>query len=117
MLDIVLHDAAREIRLSEVARGSGCLKLDVGDLVPKNSLQVVETESPGPHPDIGGQRPNVMPPPVRSSDVHVPYDTADPAAGHQHAGALHPYLVELVEELVVVVDVAELARVPGRVGL
>jgi hypothetical protein len=38
-------------------------------------------------------------------------------ARYEHSEALRPYLVEFVQELVVVDDVAKLARIPRRVGL
>src|SRR6266700_6835408 len=52
-----------------------------------------------------------MPASVRSSDVHISYNTADTSSRNKDPEALGPDLVELVEELLVVVDVAELAGV------
>src|SRR6266851_5790299 len=54
---------------------------------------------------------------IRPSNIHVANDAANAPSGDQDPEALLPYLLELVQELLVVVDVTELAWVPWGVIL
>jgi|GEM_PF-6831965 len=50
-------------------------------------------------------------PALSSRDANITDDAADPSAGGQHACALAPDLIELVEKRVVVFDLAKLALI------
>jgi len=88
------------------------LKSGIADLVPDNRVQVVKTNLPALHTDIGVKRdyPVASVPAARQADTaHYAYEAT---TRDENAEALPPHHVQPVQELLAVPDVAELARRP-----
>jgi hypothetical protein len=81
----------------------------VGDLVPDNWRQIVESKRPAMLLDGGVQRYNCMSATVLSTrQAHVSDNTHQPTAGDESPEAVPPNFVELCQELFIFLNMAHL---------
>jgi len=113
-LDVVFEDGVRFIRFPQKRRavtlgfGRG-----VGDLVPDDGGQIVEAKSSAPLLNRGVQRNDrvaalVLPP----RQAHVADNTDESPARNEGGETAAPNSVQLVEELLVILDIAKLPLRP-----
>ena len=109
-LDVILDDRVGFVRLAEeTATVAGGLQGGIGDLVPDDGGQVVETDAPAMFLDGSVQwdhrmAPVVLPP----CQAHVSYHANQPSSGNQNAKTVIPDPVECLKEHVVIRDAAQL---------
>lgn len=109
VLDVVLDHGVWLIRLAiEASTVAGRLRDAVSDFVPKDSRDAVEAKPARPNHDVGVQGEYLMAT-APAGNADVADHAADSAAFHEHAEAMSPDLIELIEERLVVGNVAELA--------
>ena len=114
-LDVVLDDRVGLVGLpEEPSRAPIDLVGGVRDLAPDDRRQIVEAEPPAALLDGSMKGDHRMPagvPSPRKADVA--HHAHEASAGDQRFAAHAPDLVELIEELVVILDPAQLAVVPA----
>jgi hypothetical protein len=119
VLDIVLDDAVGFVRLAEKACAiARDLSHRVGNLVPEDRGEVVETEIQTFAREVGVQWDNAMPSMAFARQADIAHDDAHAAARHKRFGTTLPHTAQLPQELRIVVVVAQLrvARSPA-IGL
>src|SRR5262249_5499494 len=80
----------------------------IGDFVPKNRREHVETEGAASHLDVGMQWHHEMATALLARHAHIANDTADPTARHEHPIALAPHLIEFFQKRSVIREITEL---------
>src|SRR5206468_8352253 len=96
VLDVVFDDGSRLIRLS-VKTSAVALSFSstIGNFVPENGSQTVETHLTASSLDIGMQWQDVVSTLLLSRDTNVSNHATDTTAWDKHASAFTPYLIEL----------------------
>jgi hypothetical protein len=109
VLDVVLDDLSGLIWLSLETRAIALyLSRAIGDFVPQNRGEAVNSNAPHPYLDVGMQRHDVMAPGLLPRDAYIAHNATDASSGGEYAHALAPRFVELIEELFVIFDESHL---------
>ena len=108
-LDIVLDDRVRFIGFPEELAAVAYLVVGVRNLVPNDRVEVVKAEMPASHGNICMQRDNEMTPVSAARQAHVADNTDQPSPGNQKPVTLLPDRRKLIQELLIVCDMAHLA--------
>lgn len=115
VLDVVFDDRPRLIGLAEEPGVATSLETRVSDLVPDDGREVVEADVGGVFLNRRVQREHTMPPMIAPGAEDVPNDHTEPATGHKLLVDVLPDLVDEFVELLVIVDIPELAFRPTAV--
>lgn len=79
--------------------------------MPYDGVKVVKTDTAADDADVGVQRENQVPPEVAARDTDIPHNADQSPAWNENTKYLSPDLLQLGEECLVVLNVAELVRV------
>ena len=110
-LHVILDNRVRLVRFAEEFAGLVGLENSVGNLVPDDRVQVVETEAAAEDTDVRMQRKHQVPAKVPAGHADVANHANQATAGDQDAIHMPPDLGQLVQKHFIVLDVAELIRV------
>jgi hypothetical protein len=106
---VVFENCVRLVRLSQEGRPVLHFVICVGDFMPENRRQGIESNLPGANADISMQRHNhvtaVVP---AASYANVPDDASDTPSRYKDSKTVFPHLPEFVMELLVIFNGAEL---------
>ena len=108
---IILYNGVRFVRFAEELGSVLYLIGGVGDLVPDDRVQVVESDAPADDADIGVQRKNKVTSEFAPRDADVADDAHQTATGNEDSVDVPPDLFQLEQKCLVVLDVAELVRI------
>lgn len=108
---IILYDGVWLIGLAEELGAIFDFIRGIGDLVPNDRVQVVKSDAPAHDADVGVQWEDQVTSEIAPSDAHISDDAHQTAAGDKDSVHVSPDFLQLKEEFIVVLDVAELVWV------
>ncbi len=109
--NIILYDRIRLVGLSKKLGPILDLIGGISDFVPKDRVQVVESDAPANDADIGMQRKNQMTSEIAPRNADIPDDAHQTATWNKDSVGMPPDLLQLKKECFVVLDMTELVRV------
>jgi hypothetical protein len=77
--------------------------------VPDDRIEIVESDPSADHADVGMKREHQMPAVRSTRDAYVTHNADQTSPGNQNSEDLPPYLFQLGQEDLIVLDVSELA--------
>ena len=94
-LDVVLDNRVRLVRLAEKRGAVANLIIRIGDLVPDDGIEIVETELTTDNTNICMKWKNQVTSKGLARNTDIPNHTNQPSPGHKNSQSVFPYLFKL----------------------